>query len=336
MFNGLFIYDYNADATDDQKRGCFDFDFFRRLDDRFNDEMRYKIAKFSQIFKLTGGTSTIPNWRLKQLLLTCGFGAFAPYTDGKLYFVTGGLGGERDHNYIPKEFIFANPHMPDGRTWSANLRIGEECVLAKNDIMCFGIVPALTKHTNTQTQIDLSMYLATISSRMLNVGVSGRDSEAIALDHVFEDLEHGNIKTVVDKNYLQQLKTLPYGGNANILKDYIEFLQYDKASEANELGLSANWNAKRESLSNAETLLNDDATHPYVDGMFECWQEWIDEVNTKYGALLDNGAYKLDWASSWEVAAKETEHSVEVLDDPQTDENGDNDGKGGTDNGQAD
>lgn len=331
MFDNTLIFDYAADVTDDSHSVGFDFDYFRHLDRRFSTEMRYKVAKFSQMFNLTGGTSTIPNWRLKQMLLTCGFGAFAPYTDGKLYFVVGGLGGERDHNYIPKMFVFANPNMPDGRTWSGNLRIGEECVLAKNDIMCMGILPTLAKHTTNQVHLDLSAYIATVSSRMFNVGVAGRDNEAVAYNLVFDDLEHGKIKAVVDKNYLQQMKTLPYGGNANILKDYIEYLQYDKAAEANELGLSANWNAKRESLSSAETLLNDDATHPFVDAMFECWHEWIDEVNTKYGALLDNGEYKLEWASSWEVAAKESEQAVEMLDEkPKDDENG------GVDNGAAD
>lgn len=320
MVADFIIYDFNADASCKAVKTNFDFDYFRNLDARFTDEVKYKIAKFSQLFKLTGGTSTIPNWRLKQLLLTAGFGAFAPYKDGKLYFLLGGLGGERNQYYMPTKFVFSNPHMPNRETWSGQLEIGDECVVAKSDIMYTGIAPILTKHTTSQIHVDLSAYIATVSSRLVNVGVAGRDNEAVALNLAFEDVERGKIRTVVDKNVLQQLKTLPYGGNANILKDYIEFLQYDKAAEANELGLSANWNAKRESLSSAETLLNDDATHPYVDGMYECWQEWIDEVNTKYGDLLDNGEYKLEWASSWEVSAQETEHSLEALEEPPVDE----------------
>lgn len=320
MLTDLLIYGFDANAEIGKSKYSFDFDYFRKLTDRFTEEVKYKVAKFAQIFKLTGGTSTIPNWRLKQMLLTAGFGAFAPYKDGKLYFLLGGLGGERNYYYMPTKFVFSNPHMPNRETWSGELEIGDECVVAKSDLMYMGIAPILTKHTTTQIQTDLSAYLATISSRLVNVGVAGRDNEKIALDAAIADVERGRLKTVVDKNVMQKLNTIPYGGNANILKDYIEYLQYDKAAEANELGLSANWNAKRESLSSAETLLNDDATHPYVDGMYECWQEWIKEVNETYGDLLDNGEYKLEWASSWEVSAKETEHSIETLEEPPTEE----------------
>ena len=125
------------------------------------------------------------------------------------------------------------------------------------------------------------------------------------------------------------MKTLPYGGNGGIIKEYIEFMQYDKAAECNELGLAANWNAKRESLASAETLLNDDATHPFVDDMFETWSAWIERVNETYGALLDNGPYKLDWASAW----KQNEVEQELINDnmAQPDNTGNTIDKGGDD-----
>lgn len=291
---------------------AFDMNTFRHLDARYKEQMNAKVAKFSQIFELTGGTSTIANWRLKQLIITCGLGCFAPYSDGRLYFQVGNLGGVRDCNYLPTEFIFANPHMPDGRSWSANLKIGDECVLVKNDSVMMGILPILKKHTAAQVQTDLSFYLALISSRMTNAAVAGRDAEAAAVNLMFDDVERGKLTAVVDKNVLQQLKSIPYGGNAGIIREYIEFMQYDKAAECNELGLAANWNAKRESLASAETLLNDDATHPFVDDMFATWQLWIDEVNEKYGDMLDNGKYKLDWASAWKQNELEDENMIKI------------------------
>ena len=291
----------------------FDFNAFRHVEKRYKEQLTNKIAKFSQIFDLTGGTSTIPNWRLKQFLLLNGIGAFAPYPDdGKLYFLTGNLGGICDHNYMPTKFVFANPHMPNGVTWSGEFEVGEECVVAKNDSTYSGILPIIRKHTITQVQTDLSFYLAIISTRLTNAAVAGRDNEAAAVNLMFEDVERGNLTAVVDKNVLQQLKTLPYGGNGGIIKEYIEFMQYDKAAECNELGLTANWNAKREALSSAETLLNDDATHPFVDDMFATWKLWIDEVNEKYGALLDEGEYKLDWASAWKANKIEQENAEKM------------------------
>ena len=279
----------------------FDMNMFRNLEKRYSEQIRMKIARFGEIFDLKGGTSTIENWRLKQFLLTCGIGAFAPYTDGKLYFLLGNTGGILDHNYLPTEFIFANPHMPDGRSWSGHYKIGTECVIARNDDTNSGIMPIIRKHTFAQVQTDLSFYMALISSRMTNAAVAGRDSEAAAVSLMFDDIETGKITAITDKNVLQELRAMPYGGTAGVLKDYIEFMQYDKAAEANELGLKANWNAKRETLTSSETLLNDDVTHPFVDNMKRAWEKWIDEVNAKYGDLLDNGPYSVEWASSWET-----------------------------------
>lgn len=290
----------------------FDINAFRHLEKRYREQLTNKIAKFSQIFELKGGTSTIPNWRLKQFLLLNGIGAFAPYRDGKLYFLTGNLGGICDHNYMPTRFEFANPHMPDGLTWSGELKVGDECVVAKNDSTYSGILPIIRKHTIAQVQTDLSFYLAIISSRLTNAAVAGRDNEAAAVNLMFEDVERGAITAVVDKNVLQQLKSLPYGGDGSVIKEYIEFMQYDKAAECNELGLNANWNAKRESLANAETLLNDDATHPFVDDMFATWNEWIKEVNEKYGELLDEGEYTLDWNSAWKTNVEQIDNMVEA------------------------
>ena len=51
--------------------------------------------------------------------------------------------------------------------------------------------------------------------------------------------------------------------------------------------------------------MNDDVTHPFVDDMMQTWQGWIDEVNEKYGDLLDNGLYSIDWGSSWKTNEEE-------------------------------
>ena len=313
----MYVYDDQYHDIIEQMCSSFDFNTFRDLDRRYAEQMSMKIARFSQIFDLRGGTSTIPNWRLKQFLLTAGVGAFMQYPDdGKLYFVMGNLGGIQNQYYMPTEFVFANPHMPNGKTWSGNYKIGEQCVLAKNDSTMSGIIPILKKHTVAQVQCDLSFYLALISSRMTNAAVAGRDGEASAVKLMFDDIERGTLSSITDRNVLQQLKALPFGGDAAVIKEYIEFIQYDKAAEANELGLMANWNAKRESIAQAETLLNDDVTHPFVDDMMQTWQSWIDEVNEKYGELLDNGLYTIDWGSAW----KQNEEEKEMLTNDQNKE----------------
>lgn len=283
-------------------------DYYRDIPQRDKEKLIEKIAKYAQIFDLKGGTSTIPNWRLKQLLLIAGFGAFAP-KDGKLYFLLGNLGEEPTPAYLPAKFVFSNAYIP----WSGSLRLGEECVLAKNDTGFMGILPILKRHTHLQSHVELSFYLTTVMSRLTAFGVAGRDQEAEAIDRVLEDIEKGKIRALTDQNILNQIHTQPYAGDARFITSLIEMMQYSKASEATDLGLQANWNAKRESLTASETLLNENVIHPFVDDMFECWTEWVNEVNEKYGEYLDNGLFELTWGSSWAMneRTKENEFAKE-------------------------
>ena len=279
-----------------------DEDYYRHIEKRNKDKMIEKVTRYSQIFKLTGGTSTIPNWRLKQLLLIAGFGAFAPY-NGKLYFLLGNLGETPRPDYIPSKFIFANPYIP----WDGRLTIDDECVLAKNDTGFMGILPILKRHTHLQTHVELSFFITTVMSRLTAFGVAGRDQEAEAIDRVLEDIEKGKIRALTDQNILNQIHTQPYAGDARFITSLIEMMQYSKASEATDLGLQANWNAKRESLTASETLLNENVIHSFVDNMWDCWSEWVAQVNEKYGEYLDNGEYKLEWGSSWEQNEVQTD-----------------------------
>ena len=284
-------------------------EYFRNTDARTAERIREKIDRYLQIIQIEGGTESIPNWRLKEFLLTKGFGAFAPH-EGKLYFLLGNPGGVKDAMYLPTEFIFANPYLK----WSDTLKIGEDCVFAKNDRQMTGILPIIRRYSFMQSHIELSMYIATVMSRLTTLGIAGRDAEAEAIDLVVADVEKGKIRSITDRNILQQIKTQPYGGQTGILTDLIEFMQYEKASEANDLGLQANWNAKRETLTSSETLLNTDTLLTFVDNMKECWDEWAQEVNEKYGEYLENGPYKITFGSSWEVNEEQVEATLEQLD----------------------
>lgn len=343
-------YDVNLFNLDDFVNFAYiGKDYYRHIEKRDRERIIEKITRYSEIFTLKGGTSTIPNWRLKQLILTWGFGAFAPY-EGKLYFLRGTLGGRPTPSYIPEDFVFANPYIP----WSGQLKVGEECVLVKNDTGLQGILPILKRHTHLQTHVDLSFYLTTVMSRLTAFGVAGRDQEAEAINNVLEDIEGGKIRALTDQNILNQIHTQPYAGDARFITSLIEMMQYSKASEATDLGLQANWNAKRESLTASETLLNENVIHTFADNMWDCWNEWVNEVNEKYGEYLDNGLFELEWGSSWEEnelekeatldkdlaeaklteaqaeqaeAEPEAEEETEEGEEPETEEEGESDGE---------
>lgn len=277
-------------------------EYLRDIPHRVRDRIIEKVTRYGQMIRLEGGTDTIPNWRLKQLILTWGSGIFAPH-EGKLYFLQANLGGDPRPDYLPGRVEFSNPYIP----WSGHLEWGKNCVLVKNDSGMQGILPIITRSSILQTHAEITMLMSMVNSRAMMIGVAGRDAEAESIKRVMSALERGEYDAIVDNNIMNQIKMQPWGAQAaGQMNDIIELLQYVKASEANDLGLQANWNGKRESLTSSETLLNDDMTHPFADDMKECWQEWVDEVNENYGEYLVE-PYRVSWGSAWETNEEQAE-----------------------------
>ena len=90
--------------------------------------------------------------------------------------------------------------------------------------------------------------------------------------------------------------------SANVIIQLIELQQYLKASWFNEIGLNANFNMKREYLSEEELQSSTDVLLPLIDDMLRCREEAIDLVNSTYGTSI-----KVKKNSAWENKQKEIE-----------------------------
>ena len=79
------------------------------------------------------------------------------------------------------------------------------------------------------------------------------------------------------------------------MKDLFEFQQYMKASLYNEIGLSANFNMKRERLTANEVEANTDNLYPLVDDMLNCRRLAIEKINEMFGLNIE-----VEFNSSWD------------------------------------
>ena len=110
-------------------------------------------------------------------------------------------------------------------------------------------------------------------------------------------------------SYIDGIRAQPYGEhNYQRLTDLIEYQQYMKASWFNELGLNANYNMKRESITASESQLNDDMLLPLIDDMLECRKQAIDEINEMFGTDIS-----ISWGSTWEDNSEELELAQDLL-----------------------
>lgn len=246
-------------------------------------------------YKNVPDTFSVRNFELYLNIYGFSINAIAKPRNGDegLYTFNGSLGGVPDIYHFPTLAIVANPALEK----SLELKIGEECVVVKNDSLLQGTMKIIEKYSTLLSEAELSMYIKIISARASTL-ISASDSRTIqsAKDYL-SDLENGKLGVIADNAFLESLKTQPYAGSgtgAENLTDLIEIRQYLRACLNNDLGLPSNYNLKRERISNTESQFDYEALKPFIDDMTKCRKKGIEEINALFGYNIE-----VELASSW-------------------------------------
>ena len=281
-----------------------------------SQHVMYMLNRTQSMFKWDGLPDTIPQRILELYLQINGNVCFYRY-NGDLYVFTGGLGGEPDVYYMPTIYTISNPALKI----SKQLRIDDECVVIPNDSLYLGLLPMFNKYATELTETELSIDVATINSRIIDLISAPDDRTRESAKKFLEDIRDGNLGVIAENAFLDGIKSQPYGtsGNSNNLTNLIELIQYQKASWFNELGLNANYNMKRESINAGESQLNNDALLPLVDDMLESRKRGIEKVNSMFGTEISVSLF-----SSWEDNQEEIELEQEQLENPESNDEGEN------------
>ena len=285
--------------------------------------VNYMLNRVQSMFKYNGLPDTIPQKMIELYIMVNGHAVIIEH-EGSLYVCFGSWGGEPDEYYVPKNYIVANPYLNLFKTYT----IGEDCVLAHNDSLYYGLMPMFQRYASLLVENDITMRMVDINSRIAAL-IDARDdvTYASALKYL-SDIEAGENGVIASQAFFDGITTQPYGEhNYQRLTDLIEFHQYMKASWFNELGLNSNYNMKREAITSNESQLNDDMLLPLIDDMFNCRQLWIEQVNDMFGT-----DWSIEWSSSWKDNEQENELTLELLDaeiDSERSEGGEEDVESG-------
>ena len=264
--------------------------------------MLYMFARTQSMFTWSGLPETIPCYMLEMYLQINGYAGICKVGDD-LYAFYGGLGGEPDAYYQPTILTVANPYLQLNKEY----KIGEDCVVIRNDVFYQGLTPSFNKYASQLAENELSMYMATINTRIQSAISAGDDNTKESAQKFIDDLIKGKLSVIADNPFLESLKTLPLStsANTNVLGDLIEQEQYLKASWYNELGLNANYNMKREALNSAESTINNDILFPLVDEMLKQRQMACEQINALFGTDIS-----VELSSSWEDNKKEEQAEI--------------------------
>lgn len=268
------------------------------------NNMRYMLSRTRRMFKWENLPDTIPERNLELMIQTNGHVCIAKH-EGKLYAFNGSFGGVPDAYYLPTEYVVANPYLK----MSKRFKIGEDCVIIRNDSMYMGLLPMLSKYCTLIADAELTMDMITILARAALVFDSEDENEYRSAEDFVKKLYSGDLGIITRDGIIEGINVQPGASqSASVITNLIEAIQYWKASQFNEIGLNANWNAKRETLTSSETLLNSDTLLPFCDDMLFNRQEALDEIERLFGER-----WEVDYDSAWETNMKEIELTEEQM-----------------------
>lgn len=300
--------------------------------DKEISQYNYVLTMFdrtNQMFEYDGLPGTIPAEMLELFLQLNGHICITE-REGNLYALVGNPGGAPDPYYRATLYVVANPALG----YSASLRILNhldpfgaqdsqgQCVLIKNDTLMNGLRYMSARYATQLAENDVSIRSAQINSRQQAFISAGTDADVSSAQQYIKDLEAGKIAAVAENQFLDGIKAQNLSvQSANVIIQLIELQQYLKASWFNEIGLNANFNMKREYLSEEELQSSTDVLLPLIDDMLRCRKEAIDLVNSTYGTSI-----KVKKNSAWENKQKEIETEQAVKESQIEDGGGESDG----------
>lgn len=264
---------------------------FKNKSKNLNDYITYMLNRSIVMFKYHNLPETLPQRELELLLQCNGWGCVCEI-DGNLYALNGGLGGEPNAYNMPTEIVISNPYLKYNKT----LKIDEECVIIPNDSMYVGLLPLYNRYCTMLVENDITMILATVNKRVQNLLSANDDNTVESAKTFLKKVFDGEVGVIAESKLFESLKVNASSVNSTVsMVDLFEFEQYVKASLYNEIGLSANYNMKRERLTSAEVETNTDNLYPLVDDMLNQRRKALEKINEMFGTNIE-----VEFNSSWD------------------------------------
>lgn len=256
----------------------------------------YMLAKTLSMFEWESLPETIPYKELEKILQINGL-AFITKVNGVLYALSGTLGGKVDAYNNPTEIVISNV----GLNYNATLDIHKDGVLIFNDDMQMGLIPLFNRYNTFLVENDINMMMYGYNTRTQKLISASDDKTKASAELVVKKAIDGDVAVIGESVIFDGIKVHSGATNSGVsITSLTEFHQYIKGTLFNEIGLSANFNMKRERLTAGEIEVGDDATFPFVFNMLKNRMIGIEKMNEMYDLDINVG-----FGSVWAKGSKE-------------------------------
>ena len=140
--------------------------------------------------------------------------------------------------------------------------------------------------------------------------ISAPDDKTKASAELFLDkISNGDYSVIGENAFFEGVRLQHITqGNSRYITQFIELVQYYKASFFHEIGLNSNYNMKRERLNVDEVAMNIDALLPFADNMFHCRLNAVKAINELYGLNV-----VVDYNSAWKTTHEERDKITQTV-----------------------
>ena len=279
--------------------------YLKDKDKNVNNFIDTMFCKTNEMFTWKNLPETVPQAELEYLLQSNGT-MFFTKVGNDFYALLGTLGGEINAYYEPTKYTVANVALNLSKMYD----IEKDGVLIRNDLRCNGLIPILSKYASMLTDCEISLNTMSILMRVMFLISASDDKTKKSAEEFMSKIINGNYSIIADSQFFDGIKAQGMTQSfSQLIPQMIELTQYVKASALNEIGLNANYNMKKERITEQEYTLNIDALMPFAENMLNCRKKAVEKINKMYGLNIE-----VSLNSVWETNQAELESETTLAD----------------------
>ena len=242
------------------------------------------LKRFMHIFNFENVDDTI---NLRELMLSIIFNDsyMIIEKDGLLRNVYGGYSGQLDFYGYPTEYL-----------WTTGTNSGTEKldsgVVGHSNSLWTPIAPTLYYYSNILGNLDTSLKIASINTRIMPLYQATSDSERKQLDDVFDNIKKGEMSyTVLQKKTIEELVNgegrIPIdltgkSGDSNYIPMILQAYDNVLARVCREIGINITNVMKKAQVISPEVNGYENYTQIFLDDMLENITDTFSKVNEKW------------------------------------------------------